>query len=123
MYQAEVAWACISRLGTSQGGLSSTVWRQVYTGSIRAIATYGWELADTDDPAGDGETLEPTIQGSEEDHWGIPWLSSGPYREYIKGGTYTGQDLGYEGTGGGKDTGEGSPRQPDTQGGGELENW
>ena len=42
--QAEAAWACISRLGTSRGGLSPTAWRQVYTSSIRAIATYGWEL-------------------------------------------------------------------------------
>ena len=45
---AEAAWACISRLGTSRGGLSPTAWRQVYTGSIRAIATYGWELGHTD---------------------------------------------------------------------------
>ena len=45
--QAEAAWACISRLGTSRGGLSPTAWRQVYTSSIRAIATYGWELVDT----------------------------------------------------------------------------
>ena len=44
---AEAAWACISRLGTSRGGLSPTGWRQLYTSSIRAIATYGWELADT----------------------------------------------------------------------------
>ena len=44
--QAEAAWARISRLGTSRGGLSPTAWRQVYTGSIRVIATYGWELAD-----------------------------------------------------------------------------
>ena len=46
--QAEAAWACISRLGTSRGGLSPTAWRQVYTGSIRAIATYGWELGHTE---------------------------------------------------------------------------
>ena len=39
--QAEAAWACISRLGTSRGGLSPTRWRQLYTASIRAIATYG----------------------------------------------------------------------------------
>ena len=44
---AEAAWACISRLGTSRGGLSPTAWRQVYTSSIRAIATYGWELGHT----------------------------------------------------------------------------
>ena len=44
--QAEAAWACISRLGTSRGGLSPNAWRQVYTSSIRAIATYGWELVD-----------------------------------------------------------------------------
>ena len=44
MNLAEAAWACISRLGASRGGLSQTAWRQVYTGSIRAIATYGWEL-------------------------------------------------------------------------------
>ena len=44
--QAEAAWACISRLGTSRGGLSPGTWRQVYTSSIRAIATYGWELVD-----------------------------------------------------------------------------
>ena len=42
--QAEAAWACVSRLGTSRGGLSPTTWRQLYTSSIRAIATYGWEL-------------------------------------------------------------------------------
>ena len=41
---AEAAWACIERLGTSRGGLSPSAWRQVYTASIRAIATYGWEL-------------------------------------------------------------------------------
>lgn len=41
---AEAAWACISRLGTSRGGLNPTAWRQLYTSSIRAIATYGWEL-------------------------------------------------------------------------------
>ena len=44
---AEAAWACISRLGTSRGGLRPTAWRQVYPGSIRAIATYGWELGHT----------------------------------------------------------------------------
>ena len=38
----------ISRLGTSRGGLSPTVWRQMYTGSIRVIATYGWGLGHTD---------------------------------------------------------------------------
>ena len=46
--QAEAAWECISRLGTSRGGLAPTAWRQVYTSSIRAIATYGWELGHTD---------------------------------------------------------------------------
>ena len=45
---AEAAWACILRLGTSRGGLSPTAWRHVYTGSIRAIATYSWELGHTD---------------------------------------------------------------------------
>ena len=45
---AEAAWACILRLGTSCGGLSPTAWRQVYTGSIRAIATYSWELRHRD---------------------------------------------------------------------------
>ena len=42
--QAEAAWACISRLGSSRGGLALAAWRQVYTSSIRAIATYGWEV-------------------------------------------------------------------------------
>ena len=37
---AEAAWACISRLGNSRGSLSPEAWRQVYTSSIRAIATY-----------------------------------------------------------------------------------
>lgn len=46
--RAEAAWACIVRLGTSRGGLSPTIWRQVYTGSIRAIVTYDWELGHTD---------------------------------------------------------------------------
>ena len=46
--QAEAAWACISTLGTTRGGLSPTAWRQVYTSSIRAIATYGWELVNTE---------------------------------------------------------------------------
>ena len=46
--QAEAAWACIARLGNSRGGLSPTAWRQVYTGSIRAIATYEWELGHTE---------------------------------------------------------------------------
>ena len=46
--QAKAAWACISRLGNSRGGLAPTAWRQVYTGSIRAIATYGWELGHTE---------------------------------------------------------------------------
>ena len=46
--QAEAAWACISRLGTPKGGLSPMAWRQVYTGSIWAIATYGWELRHID---------------------------------------------------------------------------
>ena len=32
--QAEAAWACISRLGTSRGGLAPEAWRQVYTSSI-----------------------------------------------------------------------------------------
>ena len=45
--QAEAAWTCISRLGSSRCGLTPTAWRQVYTGSIRAIATYGWELGHT----------------------------------------------------------------------------
>ena len=38
---AEATWACISRLGTSRGSLSPKAWRQVCTGSICAIATYG----------------------------------------------------------------------------------
>ena len=46
--QAEAAWACISRLGTSRGRLAPGAWRQVYTSSIRAIATYGWELGHTE---------------------------------------------------------------------------
>ena len=37
---AEAAWTCISRLGTSRGGLSPTGWRQLYTASIRAIVLY-----------------------------------------------------------------------------------
>ena len=43
---AEAAWTCLERLGTSRNGLSPVAWRQVYTAtsSIRAIATYGWEL-------------------------------------------------------------------------------
>ena len=44
----EAAWACISRLGNSRGALSPEAWRQVYTSSIQAIATYGWELGHTE---------------------------------------------------------------------------
>ena len=35
------------KTGNLERGLSPTAWRQVYTSSIRAIVTYGWELADT----------------------------------------------------------------------------
>ena len=46
--QAEAVWACIARLGTSRGRLTPTAWKQVYTSSIRAITTYGWELVGPD---------------------------------------------------------------------------
>lgn len=35
--------AAAQRLGSPRGGLSQSVWRQLYTSSIRAITTYGWE--------------------------------------------------------------------------------
>ena len=54
---AEAAWTCIERLGTSRGGLSPTAWRQVYTSSNRAIATYDWELADLNNNSQPTETI------------------------------------------------------------------